>query len=117
MNRFLLLFKQRYIVLDPDDTSFTFSLRLIKDFQNTNIHFFVFKVNDTFGFMQANEKLIAESQCGELQYNPETKTVGFESLNPTVSYILTTKKLELSATKIRVKKKRTKQIKYYELCF
>lgn len=119
MNKSKLLFlHKRFVVLDPTDTSITFSLKLIRDFKNNETaQFFVFKAGDTFGFMEADEKLIAESQCGELQYNSSTRTVGFESLNPTVSYILTCMNVPLLPTKVRVKIKRAKHLKYYELCF
>lgn len=59
---------------------------------------FVFRVPDwqTFGFM-VNPDLNQETQLADIQYNDKYKSIGFESLCPTVNMIFSEYRLPLDA--------------------
>lgn len=81
-----------FVILDPRDNSITLSGQLFKHLKNANnkcSEVFVFYIpqNDTFGFTQ--ECCIEQkTQLCTIQYNDKYKCVGFESLCPSVGYIL-----------------------------
>lgn len=81
--------KKYFVILDANDSSVTLSKNLFLHIKNnadknTKPIVFVFKVKDTFGFMQ-NPDIKTETQMCEIQYNSKHKCIGFETLCPTVA--------------------------------
>lgn len=81
--------RRLYVIADASDSSITISRKLYKamDIENADdIRIFVFKVNDGFGFSVNWEETNSEDvQFSALQFNSKYKTIGFETLNPTVA--------------------------------
>ena len=85
--------RRLYVIADPADNSVTLSKALwhhilkhtpCKD----SAKVFVFAIPDnTFGFM-VNPHLDRTTQIAELQYNDKYRSIGFESLCPSVNYII-----------------------------
>lgn len=96
-------YRRYYIIADCSDNSITFSHGLYKHIvSNSNrqdmAKVFVFRVPDwqTFGFM-VNPDLNQETQLADIQYNDKYKSIGFESLCPTVNMIFSEYRLPLDA--------------------
>ena len=98
LKRFLLWWRslrwlRYYIIADSNDNSITFSHTLYNHIER-HAHFadkakvFVFSVpkSGTYGFM-INPELEQPTQLADIQYNDKYKTIGFESLCPTVARI------------------------------
>ena len=89
-------FLRYYVIADSNDNSITFSRKLYKHIElNSHVEdsqaavkVFVFKVPDlnSYGFM-INPELDKETQLADIQYNSKYKTIGFESLVPSVNRI------------------------------
>lgn len=85
-----------FVIADSNDNSITFSRKLYKHIElNSHVEnakefvkVFVFKVPElnTYAFM-INPELNQETQLADIQYNSKYKTIGFESLLPTVNRI------------------------------
>jgi len=80
--------------------------------ENTeDIRIFVFRVEDSFGFIINSEETKNDNvHYSTLQYNSKHKSIGFETLNPTVNRMFydfklpgTITKCKLSVTKEKVK--------------
>lgn len=81
--------RRLYVIADASDSSITVSRKLYgaMDIENTDdIRIFVFRVKDGFGFSVNWEEANGEDvQFSTLQFNVKYKTIGFETLNPTVA--------------------------------
>lgn len=80
-----------YVIADAKDNSITFSKRLfhhLKVFDNDEAKIYVFKLSKEgeYAFI-LNPELEQETQLAEIQFNAKHKTIGFESLCPTVNRI------------------------------
>lgn len=82
-----------YVIADPGDNSITFSkslwrhiLRNTPDRESAKVFVFSIPSSTTFGFM-VNPELDRETQIADIQYNEKYRTIGFESLCPTVNLI------------------------------
>lgn len=107
--------------IDPTDNSVTICEALYDDMtdhdRKVDEKIFVFYIPLTreYAFM-VGAKFDQETQLTELQYNPKTRTVGFETLNPTVVRICYDYGLELEKpTTVGVEKRRTGDMEYYVL--
>ena len=99
LKRFLLWwrslrYRRPYVIMDGRDNSVTFSHRLYRHIELSThckdaAKVFVFQIPDwhTYGF-SVNPVLEKETQLADIQYNGKYKTIGFESLCPTVGRIL-----------------------------
>lgn len=82
-----------FVILDPRDNSITLSGQLFKHLKAnakdkcSEVFVFYIPQNDTFGFTQ-DYCIEKETQLCKIQYNDKYKCVGFESLCPSVGYIL-----------------------------
>lgn len=88
-----LRFFRYYIIADCNDNSITFSRKLYKHIElsshcDDRAQVFVFKVPawNTFGFA-VNPEIPDKTHLDEIQYNEKYRTIGFESLCPTVNTI------------------------------
>lgn len=111
-----------YVVVDGEDSSVTLSQRLVKDMGVMNMEIqpkvIVFRLPEchSYGFM-LNPDIEQETQLCDIQYNDKYKTIGFESLCPTVSRILFDYNIPVSKCKLSVKKHRIVGGKiYYIIC-
>ena len=96
LSRWWLQYQQRtmYVIADPADNSITFSRRLFKrmDVMKLDVaKVMVFTVADknlrsSYAFC-LNPPLDEPTQLADIQYNSKHKTIGFESLVPTVNRI------------------------------
>ena len=106
--------RKLFVVLDPADNSITLSKHLFRHIKNNVIHkdkanVFVFKIKDanTYGFVANHDFQDEETQLCCIQYNEKHKTVGFESLCPSVGRILydynlpSDKKVKLSVSFVK----------------
>lgn len=80
-----------YVVCDPRDNSVTFSRKLWKHIERNGLveaKVFTFAIPQerVFAFM-LNPGIKTEAHMADIQYNGKYKTIGYESLNPTVNYI------------------------------
>ena len=101
-----------YVDLDPNDTSITFSKKLVNDMgflsqeQAKVIVFFAFNTvcGDVYGF-EMNPPLPkgSETPTANIMYNAKHNCYGFESLVPTVSRILYDMTLPDKPIRLRVK--------------
>lgn len=89
-----LRYHRYYIIADSADNSITFSRKLYKHIElhsdcNAAARVFMFHVPawDTYGFV-INPELDQETNLADIQYNEKYKTIGFESLCPSVGRIL-----------------------------
>lgn len=110
-----------YVVVDGSDNSISLSKRLVKDMglmkMNTQPKAIVFRIpeKDSYGFM-IDPTVEQETQLNEVQYNDKYRTIGFESLCPTVNRILYDYQLPQGRFKLAVKKHRTIEHKvFYEI--
>lgn len=85
-----------FVVIDPSDNSVTLSKKLFAHLRKTagegkEAKVFVFRVTNnkesTFAFM-VNPDISQETQLCDIQYNDKHKCVGFETLCPSVGFIL-----------------------------
>ena len=88
-----LRFFRYYIIADSYDNSITFSRKLYKHIElsshcdeQAKVYVFEIPAWATYGFA-INPELTQETQLADLQYNEKYKTIGFESLCPTVNRI------------------------------
>lgn len=106
--------RRYYVIADASDNSITISKELYEalDVENAeDIRIFVFRVKDSFGFaINCEETKSGNVQYSTLQYNSKHKSIGFESLNPTVNMMFydfmlpaTIDKCKLTVTKERIK--------------
>lgn len=101
LKRFLLWWRslryhRYYVIADCSDNSITFSRKLYKHIELSShcedaAKVFVFEIPawDTYGFT-VNPVLDRETQLADIQYNEKYKTIGFESLCPSVNRIFYT---------------------------
>lgn len=111
-----------YVIVDGADNSITLSKRLVRDMAVMDMgvqpKVMVFRIPDLecYGFM-VNPEVEQETQLSDVQYNDKHKTIGFESLCPTVNRILYDYRMPCAMSKLSVKKHRTKEGKvYYQIC-
>lgn len=110
-----------YVIVDGADNSVTLSKRLTKSMklmEQTQAKVFVFRIPESasYGFM-LNPNIEQETQISEVQYNDKYKSIGFESLCPTVNRILYD--YGLPSIKCRLSVKRCKTVAgqvYYKMC-
>lgn len=106
--------RQYYVIADASDNSMTVNQALYKamDVENADdIRIFVFRVDDGFGFaINWEETKSSDVQYSTLQFNDKYKSIGFETLNPTVNKMFydfgltgTMCKCKLTVTKEKVK--------------
>ena len=110
-----------YVIVDGADNSVTLSKRLTKNMklmEQTQAKVFVFRIPESasYGFM-LNPNIEQETQLSGVQYNGKYKSIGFESLCPTVNRILYDYALPSGKHKLSVKRQRTKDGQvYYQIC-
>lgn len=110
-----------YVIADSTDNSMTVSKRLYKHMCRligNEAKIFVFRVGDTFGFTVNPEQLKGvDTQMSELQYNDKYHTIGFETLCPSVNYMINEFGLPpVRRIRLSVKTKKTKQgMLYYKI--
>jgi hypothetical protein len=96
------IISRRTVVLDSSDNSVTLSRRLYRHIEH-NLRqgkVFVFRAGNEYGFTL---NLPTEpTQVNDLQYNIKYKSVGFETLCPTVNRILYDYNLPLGKHRLRV---------------
>lgn len=102
----ILLNRKPFIIADPRDNSITLSKRLFKHIKrqgHKEAKIFVFAIpdNDTYGFA-VNPDISQETVLAALQYNSKHKSIGFESLCPTVNKIFYDYKLPDRPAKLSV---------------
>lgn len=112
--------RSMYVVMDGADNSITLSKRLVKDMgvmdMGVQPKVMVFRISEGYGFM-VNPDVEQETQLNDVQYNEKYKTVGFESLCPTVNRILYDYAMPCAKYKLSVKKHRTAiGTIYYQIC-
>lgn len=103
-----------YVILDPEDNSVTLSRKLYKHIErNPREHkVFVFKVGDEYGFTLNIPQ--EPTQISIIQYNSKYKSIGFETLCPTVNRIFYDYGLPLGKCKLTVKV--NKKLDFYKIC-
>lgn len=110
-----------YVVVDGKDNSVTLSKRLAKRMKVMTLEqvkVFVFYIPSirSYGFM-LNPDFEQETQLSELMYNDKYRSIGFESLCPTVNRILYDYGLPSVICKLPVKECKTADSKrYYQIC-
>lgn len=92
-----LRFFRYYIIADCNDNSITFSRKLYKHIElssrmnhaddRAQVYAFFIPAWQTYGFMVNPELNEKEAPLADIQYNDKYKTIGFESLCPTVNWI------------------------------
>lgn len=90
-----LRYLRHYVVADSRDNSITFSHALFRHISkrvngSEDAKVIVFRVPECgcYGFM-VNPRLSQETQLADIQYNGKFRSIGFESLCPTVVRIFT----------------------------
>lgn len=82
---------QLYIIADATDNSITLSRALFRRIDVMNLdelNIFVFRVGDSYGFTINPQQLKeTNTQFTTIQYNSKHRTIGFETLCPTVNQI------------------------------
>lgn len=88
-----LRYHRYYVIADCFDNSITFSHKLYRHIELSShcedaAKVFVFHIPawDTYGFT-VNPVLAPDTQLADIQYNEKYKTIGFESLCPSVNRI------------------------------
>jgi len=112
-----------FLIADATDNSLTFSKALCKKldvFNITNPSIFVFSIpsEKKYGFT-LDHQFKDNTQLSTIQYNEKYKTIGIETLCPTVNRIFYDYGLPVnSKCKLSVVEKKTKQgnITYFEIC-
>lgn len=109
---------QMYVIVDGADNSVTLSKRLVKDMgimeMATQPKVMVFKVMGGYGFM-VDPEVEQETQLNDIQYNDKHRTIGFETLCPTVNRILYDYSLPQGRYKLGIKKHRSKGKVFYAI--
>lgn len=105
---------KKYIIADSSDNSVTLSEKLFKHIckhSEGKPKVFVYKVGDTFAFSVDPEQLKdTNTQMADIQYNKKHKTIGFETLCPSVNYMVYSFGLPpLKRIKLKVNVCKTKQ--------
>lgn len=110
--------RRMYVIVDGADNSVTLSKRLVKDMgvmeMTTQPKVMVFKVFGGYGFM-VDPDVEQETQLNNIQYNEKHRTIGFETLCPTVNRILYDYHLPQGRYKLGIKKRRTKGKVFYTI--
>jgi len=78
-----------YVIADPTDNSITFSKALFKHMDVMGLDkakVYVFRIQDHYAFT-VNPHFDEPTQLADIQYNAQYKTIGIESLVPTVNRI------------------------------
>lgn len=110
-----------YVIVDAEDNSITLSKRLVKRMNVMGCgeaKVFVFRISGSqdYGFM-LNPNIEQETQLADVQFNGKYRTIGFESLCPTVNKILYDYGLPPAKYKLSVKTKHTCEGKtYFKIC-
>lgn len=126
-----------YVIADQHDSSITLSKRVCKHinvFQLDAAKVFVFYISPkdnpvdnelptmrgnlrdgTYGFT-INPDLRQPTQLADIQFNSKHKTIGFETLNPTVARMFFDYRIQRQRVRLSVKVRRTKPgMVYYEI--
>lgn len=85
-----------YVIADPIDNSITLSKRLfrqMKIMQQSQAKVFIFSIKEKeskiiYAFTLNPPEFLHDTQLADIQYNSKHRTIGFESLCPTVNRIL-----------------------------
>ena len=114
-----------FIIADASDNSITLSKRLchhMRVMELKEAKVFVFKTYSRFTPTEAhyafvlNPRFTQDTQLADIQYNSKYKTIGFETLNPTVNRIFYDYGLEpLIKVKLTVKPRKAGDCDYYEI--
>lgn len=126
-------YRHMYVIADASDNSITLSRSLFKHMGGLELDqakVFVFKIptagrrpqdseaRPIYAFT-VNPEFPADTEppLADIQYNSKYKTIGFETLNPTVNRIFYDYGMPaLVKVKLTVKPKKTAQIIYYQIC-
>ena len=108
------LFRRRYVIVDASDNSVTISKSVYKSMDIKDNIVFVFRVEDSFGFA-VDPPLDGETQTTQIQYNEKHKTIGFETLCPSVNLMLHELNLPPGVYKFGVDVRTTKGMKFYKI--
>ncbi len=112
-----------YVILDPADSSITFSRHLFRSIEKMIGHpdkppkAFAFYVPATerYGFI-INPDFEQPTQLADIQYNTKHRCIGFESLNPTVARIMYDYGIKtLKPCKLSVRLRLTPEYWYYQI--
>lgn len=89
-----LRFFRYYVIADCNDNSITFSRKLYRHIElsshcedRAQVYVFHIPAWNTYGFMVNPDLNDKEAQLANIQYNDKHKTIGFESLRPSVNWI------------------------------
>jgi len=110
-----------YVVCDPTDNSVTLSKALFKhmgvmQLDVAKVYVFFVPGADCYGFI-LNPDFDQETQLNDIQYNGKHKTVGFETLNPTVNRIFYDYGLPHDKpVKLSVQACSAGDVQYYKIC-
>lgn len=112
--------RRYFVIADPNDTSITLSKYLFEHIRKTakegdpaRVFVFAIPQDKTYGFM-LNPKIEQETILCDIQVNDKHKTIGFETLCPTVSQIFYDYGLKHDkAVKLSVSIKTTRLGNYY----
>lgn len=113
--------RSMYVIVDGADNSITLSKRLVKDMgvMDMDIQPKVIVLwlpeKQCYGFV-VNPAVEQETQLCDIQHNDKHKSIGFESLCPTVNRMLYDYNLPCSSCKLSVKKHHTTNLVYYQIC-
>ena len=87
-------FFRYYVIADSNDNSITFSRKLYKHIElsshcddRAQVYMFKIPAWDTYGFKVNPDLNNRNAQLADIQYNEKYKTIGFESLLPSVNRI------------------------------
>ena len=115
--------RHMYVIADASDNSITLSRSLFRHMGGLDLDqakVFVFKISShdkqpVYAFT-INPSFEQETQLADIQYNSKYKTIGFETLNPTVNRIFYDYGLEpLIKVKLTVKPRKAGDYDYYEI--
>lgn len=115
LNRFSM-----FVIADASDNSITFSKKLfnhMRVFEKDAAKVYVFFIPEAqcYGFM-LNPELKKETQLADIQYNSKYKSIGFESLIPTVNKIFYDYGLPAECScMLSVKPKKAGDLQYYQI--
>ncbi len=117
--------RHMYVIADATDNSITFSHALFHHMGGLSLEqakvfaFYVPAVEPRqghYGFI-LNPSFEQETQLADIQYNTKHRTIGFETLNPTVNRIFYDYGMPaLIKAKLDVKVKTAGDITYYQIC-
>lgn len=109
-----------FVIADASDNSITFSKRLfdhMRVMEQDSAKVYVFYIPETqcYGFV-LNPNIEQETQLADIQFNTKHKSIGFESLVPTVNRIFYDYGLPAeSSCMLSVKAKKTGSLQYYQI--